>query len=127
MTTKLLDGPLKMVQAQLQFLPDRAGLPPLLSQRRTEEEAAGNATAGKEVFANYCQTYHDPESEETSVGPGLKGLFESPPHTLADDTEHEEHRVELIRDQIINGSSMMAPVTLSYEELENLIAYLKTL
>lgn len=35
--------------------------------------------------------------------------------------------MELIRDQIINGSSMMAPVTLSYEELENLIAYLKTL
>lgn len=79
MTTKLLDGPLKMVQAQLHFLPDRAGLPPLLSQRRTEEEAAGNATAGKEVFANYCQTCHDPESEETIVGPGLKGLFESPP------------------------------------------------
>jgi mono/diheme cytochrome c family protein len=63
------------------------------------------------------------------VGPGLKGLFKWPPHKLSDGTEHTEHTVEIIRNQITQGGGAMAPMgdMLSAEDLDNLIAYLQTL
>ena len=94
-----------------------------------KEEARGNASKGKEVFAANCQVCHIADSEEANVGPGLKGLFKKPPHKMADGTEHTRHTVPLIRDQIVQGSSAMPPAgaSLSSVELDDLIAYLQTL
>jgi mono/diheme cytochrome c family protein len=88
-----------------------------------------NAAKGKIVYEDHCAVCHSADSEEAIVGPGLKGLFHWPPHKMSDGTEHKEHTVEIIRNQIVNGGGSMAPVgaSLSSEEIDNLIAYLQTL
>ena len=93
------------------------------------EETKGDPAKGKQIFADNCLMCHNPESEEVTVGPGLKGLFAKPPHKMADGTEHAKHTVPMIREQIVNGSSVMpaAGSALSNKELDDLIAYLQTL
>lgn len=48
---------------------------------------------------------------------------------MADGTEHTEHTIPMIREQIIRGSSLMPPagLSLSDEQLYDLVAYLLTL
>lgn len=94
-----------------------------------KEEAKGDPAKGKQVFVDKCQTCHYSDSEEANIGPGLKDLFKKPPHKMADGTEHTEHTVPMIREQIVKGSSAMPPAgsSLSDEELDDLIAYLQTL
>ena len=94
-----------------------------------KEAAKGDPARGKQVFEANCQICHSADSEDATVGPGLKNLFKKPPHKLADGTEHKQHTVPLIRDQIVKGSSAMPPVgsALSAAELDDLIAYLQTL
>lgn len=89
----------------------------------------GDAAKGKEVFDANCAICHNADSDEALVGPGLKNLFKWPPHKLSDGTEHKEHTVEIIRNQIVNGGGAMAPMgaSVSGEDLENLLAYLQTL
>src|SRR5258708_14448406 len=36
---------------------------------------AGSADKGKDVFEQNCAVCHNPDSTETKIGPGLKGLF----------------------------------------------------
>ena len=94
-----------------------------------KEEAKGDVAKGKQVFADNCQICHNAESEEAIVGPGLKGLFQWPPHKMSDGTEHKEHTVAIIRKQIVDGGGAMPPVgtSLSEKEVDDLIAYLQTL
>ena len=94
-----------------------------------KEEAKGDAAKGKEIFQVNCDICHNADSDEPKIGPGLKGLFKKPPHKMADGTEHKEHTVELIRDQIVKGSSAMPPIGagLSEKELNDVIAFLQTL
>src|SRR5579862_4549538 len=65
--------------------------------------AKGDAAKGKAVFEDNCAICHNADSTEDKVGPGLKGLFKKGPHKLADGTEHKEHTVQIIRDQIVKG------------------------
>jgi mono/diheme cytochrome c family protein len=99
------------------------------SDDTSAQKASGDAAKGKQVFETNCQLCHNADSEEALVGPGLKGLFKWPPHKLSDGTEHTEHTVEIIRNQITQGGGAMAPMgdMLSAEDLDNLIAYLQTL
>ena len=98
-------------------------------KEKKEQATQGDPAKGKEVFAANCALCHNADSSEANIGPGLKDLFHWPPHKLADGTEHKEHTVEIIRNQIVKGSSAMPPVgaAFSEEEITNLIAYLQTL
>jgi cytochrome c2 len=131
-------------------LPDKAGAAPALSdiQSKADKDNAsevlsasyqageekqqvsqGDAARGKEIFASKCAVCHDAETRETKVGPGLKDLFHWPAHTLSDGTEHQQHNVEVIRKQIVEGGGTMDPVGASFsdQEIADLIAYLQTL
>jgi cytochrome c2 len=91
--------------------------------------ATGDAAKGQAVFEGTCSFCHIPDSDETLIGPGLKGLFHWPPHQLSDGTERPEETEESVRHQIVEGGGAMQPAgaDLSEEDLANLIAYLKTL
>jgi len=91
--------------------------------------ADGDAAKGKVVFEANCGLCHNAESDEAAVGPGLKGLFKWPAHKLSDGTEHKEHTVDIIKNQVVNGGGGMAPMgeQVKDEDLANLLAYLQTL
>ena len=84
---------------------------------------AGDAAKGKEVF-DQCSVCHNADSEETKVGPGLKGLFKHA--KLASGKPVNEANV---RAQINDGGNGMPAYAdqLSDQEKNDLIAYLKTL
>src|SRR5690349_16547950 len=85
--------------------------------------AAGDAAKGKAVFESNCAFCHNAESDEAIVGPGLKGLFKWPAHKLSDGTEHKEHTVDIIKNQVQNGGGGMAPMgeQVKGEDLDNLL------
>jgi mono/diheme cytochrome c family protein len=96
--------------------------------RSTEEKktaASGDAAAGEAIFKKNCQLCHHPDKTTKKLGPGLKGLFnlKELPESKKPPTE------ELVREQIVNGTKNMPAFgkKLSAEQIENLIAYLKTL
>ena len=88
-----------------------------------------DAAQGKQIFANKCAVCHDADTRDTQVGPGLKDLFHWPAHSLSDGTVHQQHTVETIRKQIVEGGGLMEPVGASFsdQEIADLIAYLRTL
>jgi len=85
--------------------------------------AKGDAAKGKEVFTQ-CAVCHDAETTEKKMGPGLKGLFKH--DKLANGKKVSEATV---REKIDEGGNGMPPFkdTLSDQERDDLIAYLKTL
>ena len=91
--------------------------------------AAGDPANGKAVFEATCQVCHNPDSNEPLIGPGLKGLFNWPPHQLSDGTERPKMTEEVVRKQIMEGGGAMQPAgdNLSEDDLADLIAFLKTL
>jgi len=84
---------------------------------------AGDAAKGKEVF-DQCSVCHNADSEETKVGPGLKGLFKHA--KLANGKPVNEANV---RDKINDGGNGMPAYgdQLSDQEKNDVVAYLKTL
>jgi len=92
-------------------------------------EAKGDPARGREIFLDHCQLCHDASTNQARMGPGLKGLFQMPPHKMSDGTEHTVHTEAMIREQIVKGSRSMPPwgSNLSEKDLDNLMAYLKTL
>lgn len=79
---------------------------------------------GKTIFEDQCALCHDAASTEKKVGPGLKGLFQR--QKLENGTPVTEAAV---RENLDKGSANMPSFkdTLSQEEKDALIAYLKTL
>jgi cytochrome c len=83
----------------------------------------GDAAKGKDVF-DQCAVCHNADSEETKVGPGLKGLFKhaklvnGKPVTDAN-----------VREKINEGGNGMPAYAdqLSDQDKNDVIAYLKTL
>src|SRR5581483_11178028 len=92
------------VSFQADAPPGAAGQPPP-AQRASV--VRGDAGRGKQVFEENCSLCHDPTSDQAGIGPGLKGLFQWPPHKLSDGTEHAKHTVELIRKQVTQGGGQM--------------------
>jgi mono/diheme cytochrome c family protein len=85
----------------------------------------GDAAKGKETFSSNCDVCHNAESEETKVGPGLKGLFKKA--NLANKKKVTDANVV---DMINKGSPVGMPAfedQLSDQERANVLAYLKTL
>lgn len=79
---------------------------------------------GKTIFQDQCALCHDPASTEKKVGPGLKGLFRR--EKLENGTPVSEAS---IRENLDKGSENMPSFkdTLTQEEKDALIAFLKTL
>ncbi|MCZ6750382.1 MAG: hypothetical protein O7E51_00970, partial [Acidobacteria bacterium] len=56
----------------------------------TAAASTGDAAKGEAIFQENCEFYHDAKSNETRVGPGLKGVLKELPesHTTSEGTEH---------------------------------------
>lgn len=92
----------------------------------------GDPLKGKQVFqVTACWRCHDVETGESKrpPAPSLKGIYQRPPHSLADGTKHEKHTDEMFRTIITEGTKAMNPrgAVLTDEELDDLLAYLRTL
>ncbi len=92
----------------------------------------GDAAKGKILFHdNGCFLCHNTDSDvaKRPPAPSLKGVFQRPPHQLADGTKHEKHTEEMIRQIVTEGTKAMPPrgAILTDEELDDLMAYLHTL
>ena len=83
----------------------------------------GDAAKGKDVF-DQCSVCHNADSEETKVGPGLKGIFKHA--KLANGKPVSEANV---REKINDGGNGMPAYSdqLSEQDKNDVIAYLKTL
>jgi mono/diheme cytochrome c family protein len=87
--------------------------------------ATGDAEHGAAVFARNCEICHFGDTGESSMGPGLGGLFAR--RTLSSNGRPVTR--ENVRAQIVapTGSMPAFENRLSQDELDNLIAYLETL
>jgi cytochrome c2 len=85
--------------------------------------ADGDAKKGEAVFQN-CAPCHNSDSDETKVGPGLKNLFKR--DKLVNGKPVTDENVIAL---IASGSGSMPPFgdSLSADDKNNVVAYLKTL
>jgi len=87
--------------------------------------AAGDAAAGKQVFADNCVACHSATTTTRQAGPGLKDLYKNPklPGTGRPVSDAN------VRKQIEKGGGGMPGFasSLSAAQIDDLIAYLKTL
>jgi cytochrome c len=89
-----------------------------------QEKKAGDAAKGKEVFDAQCAVCHDAASTEKKTGPGLKGLFQKA--KLSDGKKVTEANVRARINAGGNGMPAFEEM-ISKEEMNDLIAFLKTI
>jgi mono/diheme cytochrome c family protein len=84
----------------------------------------GDVAKGKQQFQGMCAVCHNADSDAKKVGPGLKGLFKR--DKLVNGKKPTEANV---RDKIANGGNGMPAYKdmLSPQQMDDLVAYLKTL
>jgi cytochrome c len=84
---------------------------------------AADAKKGEAAFEN-CSVCHNSDSTETKIGPGLKGVFKR--EKLVNGKPVNEAN---IKELITEGSGGMPPFgdSISSEDKDNIIAFLKTL
>jgi mono/diheme cytochrome c family protein len=83
----------------------------------------GDAAKGKEVFEQ-CSVCHNADSDEKKMGPGLKGLMSKA--KMKNGKAPTDANVRAIVKAGGNGMPAYEDM-LSAEEMDNLLAYLKTL
>jgi mono/diheme cytochrome c family protein len=86
--------------------------------------ASGDTAKGKELFEEQCSVCHETASTEKKLGPGLKGLFKR--DKMANGKKPTVENVTKVIQEGGNGMPAYAEI-LSKEELEHVLAYLKTL
>ena len=84
----------------------------------------GDAAKGKDKFEANCSGCHNADSEETKVGPGLKGLFKH--DVLHNGKKVTEDNVQAVINEGGGGMPSFAGM-LTDNEIKDVIAYLKTL
>jgi mono/diheme cytochrome c family protein len=95
------------------------------TKKKDDKAGAGDAAKGEAVFKDKnCTVCHWPDKETKRIGPGLKGLFTH--KKMWDDKPFSE---KAVREMILKGGGKMTGFEeqLSGKELDNLVAYLKTL
>jgi len=113
-------------------------LPVFMNSSAAQQIGKGDPAQGKLVFREYgCWRCHNTDSpaakrlrgENDAPAPSMLGIFQRPPHELADGTKHEKHTDEMFRLIITEGTKFMAPrgAILSQKELNDLLAYLHSL
>lgn len=85
---------------------------------------AADAAKGKELFDDQCSVCHETASTEKKMGPGLKGLFKR--EKMTNGKKPTVENVTKVIQEGGNGMPAYADI-LSKEELEHVLAYLKTL
>lgn len=94
---------------------------------KSQAAAAGNAAAGQVVFQKNCNLCHYADKTTNKIGPGLKGVFKAKelPKT------HRPVSDAAVREQIEKGNPGKGMPAfgpkLSKADIDNLIAYLKSL
>lgn len=88
------------------------------------------AKAGKKIFDQNCTLCHYPDQAKKKIGPGLKGVLKNKELPYS----HKPATVANVRHQIEQGNPQGKPMPmppfankLSKTQLDDLIAYLKTL
>lgn len=96
----------------------------LCSCQQKRAEVAGDPVAGRELFQRGCSVCHYANASQKKVGPGLNGLYKL--SALPNGAPVTDANVE---SWIRNGGGLMPPFknALSPEQMQDLIAYLKTL
>jgi cytochrome c len=87
-------------------------------------DAKGDVAAGEKIYKANCDMCHFANKTEKKIGPGLKGLFANKKLSSGKPTTDEN-----VRTQIEKGGKMMPAFgkKLSAEDVDSLMAYLKTL
>jgi mono/diheme cytochrome c family protein len=95
-----------------------------MSPSKPLSELTKQEADGQQVFVSRCSSCHYPNSEKGLNGPGLEALFRKP--YLPSGMAANDARVTAV---IVHGRNMMPAMgnTLSEQELEALMAYLRTL
>jgi len=88
---------------------------------RTDQESIRK---GKELYDSKCFSCHDPESTNTIIGPGHKGILKNPTLPVSKKPATLENIMNQLRTPFKDMPSFSY---LSDEELQNIIAYLNTL
>jgi mono/diheme cytochrome c family protein len=93
-------------------------------------ELTGPEKAGQKLFEENCSMCHFPDQAKNKIGPGLKEVFKNKELPYS----HRPATVANVKEQIEKGNPQGKPMPmppfaskLSASDLNNLIAYLKTL
>jgi mono/diheme cytochrome c family protein len=86
--------------------------------------SAADADKGKELFDEQCSVCHETASTEKKLGPGLKGLFKR--EKMTNGKKPTVENVTKVIQEGGNGMPAYAEI-LSKDEVDHLLAYLKTL
>ncbi len=97
---------------------------------KTKSPSESSIAAGKSLFEKNCAMCHLTDDVKTKFGPGLKGLFKNKDLPAS----HKPVTESNVREQIAKGSPDAKPMPmpafaekLSAQEMDDLLAYLKTL
>lgn len=87
-------------------------------------DSKGDVAAGEKVYKANCDMCHFADKTDKKIGPGLKGMFAAKKLPSGKPTTDEN-----VRTQIEKGGKMMPGFgkKLSATDIDNLMAYLKTL
>ena len=93
--------------------------------KKNTSSNSGSATKGKDVFGQKCAMCHNADSDQTKIGPGLKGLFKRGTFSVNNHKVTEDN----LKTWIENGDTRMPPFkdALDEQQIRDVIAYVKTL
>ena len=98
---------------------------------KTEKDAPkGDAVTGKKLYKAHCAICHFADASIDKVGPGMKGLFQLKKLPKSGQPVTEENIRKIILDGAGDPKMPLMPRFrdfLSAKELDDLVAYLKTL
>lgn len=88
------------------------------------QQAAGDVKKGKQVYEDFCGVCHFSTNRAKKIGPGLRGIYRR--GKFADGKKADD---PTMREWVIKGGVDMPSFedTLTKEQIEDLLAYLKTI
>jgi hypothetical protein len=85
---------------------------------------AGSIGRGNKLFASKCSFCHQPDSTETNIGPGLKGVLKNPRLPISKSPAVPENIIKQLRQPFARMPSF---AYLPDEEIDDILAFLNTL
>jgi mono/diheme cytochrome c family protein len=96
----------------------------LKREEKIVQESLGDATAGRLLFMEKCSYCHDPQSRQSKIGPGLKGILDHPSLPISDRPATPENIAVQLR---MPYKDMPSFAYLTDDQVADIISYLKTL